>query len=216
MVKHKGCKRTWVGRAVVAVLMACATPVPAQPDAGSSATREYRVKAAFLYHFIQFVDGWRFERKGQDRDEKRPIRIGIIGRDPFKDAFDPLKDKRVRGRTIEVKYFKGLAELNAGSKEVERHPKSDDIAKCDLLFTCRSERAHFDGVLEPVRTEPILTVADTEGFLEAGGIVNFVAEESNIRFEINTAAAKRAKLTIRSKLLRLAKRIVKKDNVGKK
>ena len=50
----------------------------------------------------------------------------------------------------------------------------------------------------------MLTVADTEGFLEAGGIVNFVTEESNIRFEINTAAAKRAKLAIRSKLLRLA------------
>jgi ribosome-associated protein YbcJ (S4-like RNA binding protein) len=47
-----------------------------------------------------------------------------------------------------------------------------------------------------------------EGFLESGGIIKFVMEEKKVRFEINVTAAKRAKLKIRSQLLRLAKRVV--------
>jgi hypothetical protein len=36
-------------------------------------------------------------------------------------------------------------------------------------------------------------------------------EDKKVRFEINTASAERSKLQIRSKLLRLAKRVVEKD-----
>ncbi len=212
IVGQKGYKRIWVSWAVIAMLLACARSGSAQTDSNAPATREYRVKAAFLYNFISFVDGWRFEQEGQDEDKL--IRIGVIGRDPFKDAFDPLKDKRVHGRKIEIKYFKGFSDLNNGPDEVERHPDHKNLVVCDLLFICQSERLYIDKILDPIRTEPMLTIADTDGFLEAGGIINFITEESNVRFEINTAAAKRAKLTIRSKLLRLAKRIIDKDRIG--
>ena len=36
-------------------------------------------------------------------------------------------------------------------------------------------------------------------------------ENKKVRFEINTSAAKRAEIEIRSQLLRLAKRIIKED-----
>ena len=210
----KGHTRVWVGRAIVALLLACATSVPAQPDSTASATREYRVKAAFLYHFISFVDGWRFKQKGQDNET--PIQIGIIGLDPFKDAFEPLKDKRARGRAIVVKYFKGCSELDDQQRDVDPHPDIEAIKNCDLLFVCSSEKRHITQILDSVRTEPILTIADTPGFIEAGGVINFLAEKGNIRFEINTAGARRAKLIIRSKLLRLAKRVIDEDKLGSK
>lgn len=53
-----------------------------------------------------------------------------------------------------------------------------------------------------------MTVGETDGFLESGGIVNFLMEDERVRFEINNTAARQAKLKIRSKLLRLAKRVI--------
>jgi len=55
----------------------------------------------------------------------------------------------------------------------------------------------------------VLTVGETVDFLEVGGIINFIVEEKKIRFEINVAAARKAGLKVRSKLLRLAKRVVR-------
>jgi len=53
------------------------------------------------------------------------------------------------------------------------------------------------------------------GFLENGGHINFVPGKGKVRFEINLAAAKRHGLTIRSKLLRVAKRVIKKEPTKK-
>jgi len=50
----------------------------------------------------------------------------------------------------------------------------------------------------------VLTVGESEGFIAAGGIVEFRLEESKVRMDIGEAAAKRAGLRISSKLLSLA------------
>lgn len=42
-------------------------------------------------------------------------------------------------------------------------------------------------------------------------MVNFMIEDKKVRFEVNTAATGRAKLQVRSKLLRLAKRVILHD-----
>jgi hypothetical protein len=50
----------------------------------------------------------------------------------------------------------------------------------------------------------ILTIGDTEGFGEKGVMINFIIRDNKVRFEINPEAARRAGLTISSKLLSLA------------
>jgi hypothetical protein len=177
--------------------------------------REYHLKAAFLYNFVMFVDGERFkwETKAQDpEDPNDRIQIGIIGKAPFDDAFEALKNKKIRDRSVVVKKFKGLSELaDDEGRYPEQHPQLDAIRQCHVLFICGSERAHIETLLRPLRTAGILTVADSPGFLEAGGMINFVIEQKKVRFEVNTAAAGRAKLQIRAKLLRLAKRVILHD-----
>jgi hypothetical protein len=61
---------------------------------------------------------------------------------------------------------------------------------------------------------PILTVGETEHFIETGGIINFLMEDNKVRFEINDVAAKKSKLKISSQLLRLAKRVVEEGPEG--
>lgn len=200
---------------VIILAVICAMPCVSLAGANSASSHEYRLKAAFMFQFVNFVDGWRFQQEtnGSNTNSDKLIRIGIIGEDPFKDAFKPLMDKTVKGRKIAIKHFKGLSNLQSQDKKVTIHSELEDIKKCDLIFVCSSEQQYIDEILDPLRGESILTVADTQNFLEQGGVINFIVEKSKVRFEINLAGAKRAKMTIRSKLLRLATQIIMDDEV---
>jgi YfiR/HmsC-like len=48
-------------------------------------------------------------------------------------------------------------------------------------------------------------VADTDGFLDAGGMIQFLYEKGRVRFGINMDATGQARLKVSSKLLSLAK-----------
>jgi hypothetical protein len=205
---------------IVTVLAACLLLLSTvqQARAEEAPYKEYEVKAAFMYQFVNFIDGWKFQQKsdegnGENADDDKPIVIGIIGKNPFQDAFVPLKAKQIKDKNVVVKYFKGLSELNSDDEKVALHPEIERIKQCDLLFICSSEHEYIKDILNPIRHEPILTIADTHCFVESGGVINFIMDKNKVRFEINTAAAHRAKLKIRSKLLRLAKRILKDDDI---
>ena len=196
----------------VFVLSAALTAQRTQADTAQS--REYQIKAAFLYNFIKFVD-WPEEKTS---DSNEPITIGIIGRDPFGDAFEPIKDKPVKGQKVIVRHFEGLEELKKSGEEskLDKHPQIEAIRKCHMLFICRSEKQNLEEIIESIKNDSILTIADIQDFLEVNGIINFVMEEKKVSFEVNVTAAKRAKLKIRSQLLRLATRILEeKDSKDK-
>jgi hypothetical protein len=168
----------------------------------SASSQEYQVKAAFLYNFIQFVD-WPEEKL---TDSNKPIIIGIIGNDPFGNAFEPIKDKKVKNRAVVIKRFESFEKLkNLPEQEIET------LKKCHLLFICSSEQKTLKEIIDTVKDHSVLTVGEMEGFLEAGGIINWFVEEKKIRFDINAVSAEQAKIEIRSNLLRLAKRVVGED-----
>ncbi len=193
--------RNYIFVAVVLVLF-----VGPQAWADSTSNREYQIKAAFLYNFIMFVD-WPKEKID---DGNEPITIAIIGEDPFKKAFEPLKDKKAKGRNVIIKRINGIEELEKFDQEnkYEQYPQIETIRKSHLLFVCDSEKKYIAKIINLVKDHNTLTVAETEGFLEAGGIINFLMQDNKVCFEINLSAAKHAKLQIRSKLLRLAKRVI--------
>lgn len=191
---------------VVLIMTFAETRVMSGAPAESETSREYEIKAAFLYNFVKFTD-WPAKPAASSNDtdvvdSNEPVIIGIIGTDPFGKAFEPLKNKPAKGREVIMKRFKGLGESKSPDEQIEA------LKKCHVLFVCRSPQKQIKRILDSVQDSPLLTVADTSGFLESGGIINFVTEGKKVRFEINNTAARRAKLKLRSKLLRLAKRVV--------
>jgi hypothetical protein len=191
----------------VLLLIAIAVPLQARPD--TAQIQGSQVKAAFIYNFIKFVD-WPEE---QATDANEPITIGILGSSQFGDAFGKIKDSQIKGKKVVIKNFKGLGP-SQGSEQNESEEiqnKIKQIGKCNVLFVCASEEEFFKRISQPLEKHHVLTISDTRRFLENGGIINFVMEEKKVRFEINMASAKRSKLEIRSKLLRLAKRVVEND-----
>ena len=69
-----------------------------------------------------------------------------------------------------------------------------------------STRTRLSLILDAVKKLPVLTIGESEEFLDLGGMINFVLEDTQLRFEINTESAEKVKLVISSKLLRLAKK----------
>ncbi len=195
MTKHK----------YITIILAAFYPVvlvTAQDQSNSSQALEYKIKAAFLYNFIKFVD-WPEDRTAND--DKITI-VGIIGKNTFGDAFEPVKDKKVKGQEAVIKYFKSFSELEKNSDDLEK--TADEMKKCHLLFICSSEKDNLADIIDIVKNNNVLTVGETKDFLKAGGIINFLLEDNKVRFEINLSAAKKSKLIIRSQLLRLAQKVI--------
>lgn len=157
--------------------------------AQSGTPSEYEVKAAFLFNFLKFIE-WPTDHLTQAGS---PILIGILGEDPFDDALDQV----VRGKAID-----GRPVLIKRAKTVE------PLRSCHIVFVSRSERKRLSQITSELSDAGVVTVSDTEEFLERGGIINFVIENNRVRFDINKRIADRAGLKISSKLLVLAKSVV--------
>ncbi len=158
-------------------------------DRDSSDSSEYLIKAGFIFNFAKFVD-WPPTTFAQPDS---PIVIGILGTDPFGAIIDQIvQDKKIGGRGFVVKRLKWGAD-----------PK--ELRECKILFVGASERTHIDELVQIVRGLPILTVGETPGFAERGGVIRLVLEDNRVRFEVNVEAARQAGLTISSRLLTLAR-----------
>ena len=185
--------------------------MPQAVQASPTIAEERQIKAALVYNFIKFVE-WPNE-ESVDRD--KPITIGIIGSEGFTRAFDIIRRKKVKQRGISVQYFSGYERLikppDPGNEQWQKRIAA--LRACDVLLFCDCADVHIEhaaGIIRALGDSPILTIGETTGFLESGGAINFLMEKDKVRFEINNAAAKRAKLQIRAQLLRVAKRVVAK------
>ena len=176
--------------------------------ADSAESKEYQIKAAFIYNFIKFVD-WPEEKMA---DSNEPITIGIIGSKDFIKAFEPVVKKKIKNRNISIKYFEGYEKLDRTQEDDRQwNQKMEALKTCHVLMFCSYYSVRIKDlsqIIKALKGSPVLTVGETAGFLESGGIINFLVEDKKVRFEINVTAAKKSKLKISSQLLRLAKRVV--------
>ena len=119
-----------------------------------------------------------------------PIVIGLYGENKFGDALV----KAVEGRTVSGRQI-----------VIQPIEKNGDPGKCQILFISDSEKNRLGEILDKIKALPVLTVGETDQFMERGGMINFVKKEGRVRLEINLDAAKQTPLTISSKVLALAK-----------
>jgi hypothetical protein len=175
------------GTAILALLAALGGARSASTE--TNPTSEYQVKAAFLFHFSQFVD-WPEETF---KDASSPLTYCTIGEDPFHGALDAsLSGKTIGARPFRVQHFK----------------EQQDIRGCQILFIGAGEKRLLSAVLASLKGNSVLTVGESEHFVQDGGMIGFLLEENKIRFEINLEAAEYAKLKMSSRLLALAKTVI--------
>jgi hypothetical protein len=188
------------GRVRIRVLAFCVMPIlataavlipvdTARTALAQSATSEYHVKAAFLFHFVQLVE-WPVGAPGNDVN---PVTVCTIGEDPFQgDLEATLAGQSVGTRPFRVRHLKPL----------------EDFQGCQVLFVSRRDAVRLGRLLVELKDGPILTVGESDGFAQQGGMIGFLLVDNKVRFEINLEAAERANLKISSRLLLLAKSVI--------
>lgn len=140
---------------------------------------ETKVKAAYLYHLIKFVE-W-------PSPSGEAFRVCVHGSETIGGMLGELSNRQVRDRPLKI--------------EIEGDP-----ARCQLLYIGRGDKDLPD-LLARTRRLPILTVSDADEFARRGGIVGFYSEAGKIRLEINPEAARAANLRISAKLMELARTV---------
>ena len=180
-------------RLLAACLLLCA---PCAAGAASAPAQEYQVKAAFLLNFVRFAE-W---PTAAFADAAAPLRIGILGEDPF----GPTLDGTVLGETVRNRPL-----------TVQRARRLDELAGCQVIFVARSEQAHVAGILAELDQRPVLTVSDIAAFAAGGGVIGFYLDGKRVRFEIDAASAQRKHLRLSAQLLHLGRPVAAAPEGGK-
>lgn len=150
-------------------------------------SREYRIKAAYLYNLGKFIT-WPDENT---MPKDAPITLCVYGHNPFDNYLDKLQERQIRGRAIAVRY-------------VGEH---DAVEGCQLLFISQLNTTlpKLLGAAPPY--PPLLTVSDDQDFINHGGEVSLVTVNNNIQLDINLTRVKQAGFSVSANLLEIAHRI---------
>jgi hypothetical protein len=149
---------------------------------------EYRLKAAFLFHFAQFVE-WPTEALGNIGDS---FVLCTVGDDPFHgDLEETIRGKTIDGRTVRIRHLK----------------RKQEPRGCNVLFIDKDESSNVVQWAAALRRTSVLTVGESNNFLQQGGMIRVFVEDQKIRFEINQEAAESANLRVSSRLLLLARTV---------
>jgi hypothetical protein len=167
-----------------------------QSACAQPATAEYKVKAAFLFHFAQLVE-WpagAFGAGGQS------LNLCIFADEPhLRELQDTLEGKLVGTRVLHVLLLSS--------------PQS--AQGCNMLFLSSEEVRRQAVILKNLRGQPVLTVGESENFLSDGGMIQLHLEDDKVRFDINAGLADSSHLKISSRLLLLATSVTLIDGQGR-
>ncbi len=163
-----------------------------QSACAQSNAEEYRVKAAFLYHFAQLLD-W---PAGVLNAADPSLKLCIFDDEPRRQELQST----IEGKTI-----------GAWVLHVRLISQAQEVQSCNILFLSRDEARRQTAILRSLRGMPVLTVGETSNFLSDGGMIRFHLDEDKIRFDINLEAAESSHLKISSRLLLLATAVTRRD-----
>ncbi len=159
-------------------------PLPPAGAAGTAAT-EQQIKSVFLFNFSHFVQ-W---PEDAFKTPTEPFVIGVLGSDDFAAQLEEVvRGERIQGRPMQVQRFNDAA----------------DIRPSQILYVDQSGNAQLEQALELLKGRNTLTVSDVDRATERGVIIQLVKVNNRIRLRINVDAARAARLTLSSNLLRPA------------
>jgi hypothetical protein len=154
---------------------------------------EADAKALFIHQFARYTQ-W------AEKDlppPGQPMTFGVLGpKAKAEKLSEIIRSKSIGGRPIRVIQGDTPAALKGAH----------------LVFLTQEEKEQTEALLDIFRKTPTLTVGESEGFAESGGVLNFYFAEqggkARLKFELNPAAADRAGLKV-TQLATVAPRIVK-------
>lgn len=149
---------------------------------------ETKIKAAYVYNFLNFIE-W-------PNEAPSILNICVYGSNKkYVSAFNAMPAKTKTGAYLKVQYLDGNNKLLT-------------LDTCQVIFITAEATTNTKKILKHVKNNHSLTFSESDKFIEQGGMINFLRRGSKVRFEINVGACKQAELTVSSKILRIAERLI--------
>ncbi len=172
------------GRAIGSVCLLTLVPASAPAAGAVELAAEGAAKASFIYRLMKFVE-WPISVRAKNGE---PLHLCVWGND---------------------KVFEGLTAVSQGQRAqdrplVVRRADKATLAGCDAIFVGARVHRRFSSAPPPVGPEPVLTIGETQGFAELGGMVNLVWDDGHLRLEVNRRVLREAGLQISALVLSLA------------
>ena len=151
---------------VTALLLGLGAPVAF----GAETRDEYAVKAAFLLNFVRLSE-WPDVSAPSGQE---PFLICVVG---SRSAYDAIaagsRDVKVHTRSVRVRLAQGVGDSDG----------------CQVQFVSHDVGVPDRPRLQALHRRGVLSVGESEGFADGGGVINFFALQKKVRFEINREAA---------------------------
>jgi hypothetical protein len=137
------------------------------------------LQAAYLFNFAKYIK-W--------PGESKVFAIGIFGEaDIMDDLESTLKDKKVGGRTIELKIITSM----------------EHLSEFQIVYLPESASKDLNRLKEAVIGKSILIVTE-EDLIKKGAAISFIVEDDRLRFKLKRSVLAEAGLVVSEGLLRLA------------
>ena len=176
-----------------AFVLMMAAPVardaPAQVSAGPSLID---VQSVYLFDFAKFVR-W---PEGADHGA---LTICVAGPKGYTDTLTRLvKGEQINSRPLAVRAVQ----------------TPEDEAGCDIVFIEDAAKDHLDDLLAATEGKAVLTVSDVPGFLDRGGMIQFLMIDKRVRFSVDLRPAVHSGIGLSSELLKVAVNVSGKGSNG--
>ncbi|MDQ6979730.1 MAG: YfiR family protein [Mariprofundaceae bacterium] len=141
---------------------------------------EDSVKVAIIGKLAKFVSG--------NTPSDHHFTIAVLN-NPFGTLPDKiLQRKMIHKYPVNIRYIQSLKQLK----------------NAQVLYVPKMNHRAMKKLLQTVRGKKVLTISDSRGFAQRGGMIQLYRKAQNMRLKINLHAAQQAGLRIRSSLLKIA------------
>ncbi|MCF6204484.1 MAG: YfiR family protein [Methylococcaceae bacterium] len=126
---------------------------------------------------------------GWPEDITSSIKLCVIGDNIVQESFSGMKNQTINGKVVKI--------LNRS--------RLRNLSQCQLLYISGLERNVLLQVLFDLKNQPVLTVGENLGFIQAGGMVSLEKKDGRMQLNINLPIVKQSDLVVSSRILKLAK-----------
>lgn len=146
---------------------------------------EADLKAALIYKLVRFVE-W----PDSVPQSPAPLAVCVADNESVRAALVAWQGRQPRGdRPVTVRVF---------------DPARPDT--CHVVFVGAAS-GQLNPILRAVAAKPVLTIGESAGFADQGGMVNLVRDGRHLRLEVNRDAVARGSLVISALVLSLARTV---------
>ena len=140
-----------------------------------------KLKASLSYNLAKFVT---WPKQAQAEEFWRLCYFS----EEYDLVFGRLADKKLHGKVLRTKRLRDVSGALA----------------CHIIYIDVKKRKLLPRLFMATKNKPILTLSDSTGFVEQGGMVEIVSTGTNIRFKVNRSEMEKSGLMMSSRALKLA------------